>query len=46
MLRIDPVKLVLWRYIRVTQPDRRVSTDVHREEAQAQYEVETVGGTR
>lgn len=46
MLRIDPVTLVLRRYIRVTRPDRRASTDVHREEARAQYEVETMGATR
>lgn len=46
MLRIDSVTLVLQRYIRVTQPDRRASTDVHREEAPAQYEVETIGATR
>lgn len=46
MLRIDPVTLVLRRYIRVTRPDRRTSTDVNREEAPAQYEVETIGATR
>ena len=46
MLRIDPVTLVLRRYIRVTRPDRRASTDVNREEAPAQYEVETIGATR
>jgi hypothetical protein len=46
MLRIDPVTLVLRRYIRVTRPDRRASTDVNREEAPAQYEVETMGATR
>ena len=45
MLRIDPVTLVLRRYIRVTRPDRRASTDVHREEAQA-HEVETAGASR
>lgn len=45
MLRIDPVTLVLRRYIRVTQPDRCASTDEHREEL-AQYEVETMGTTR
>jgi hypothetical protein len=46
MLRIDPVTLVLRRYIRVTQPDRNASTDVHREEVPTQYEVETMGATR
>lgn len=46
MLRIDPVTLVLRRYIRVTRPDRRANTDVHREEAQTQYEVETTGAIR
>ena len=46
MLRIDPVTLVLRRYIRVTQPDRRASIGAHREEAQAQYEVDTMGATR
>lgn len=46
MLRIDPVTLVLRRYIRVTRPDRRANTDVHREEAQTQYEVESMGATR
>lgn len=46
MLRIDPVTLVLRRYIRVTRPDRYASTDVHREEAPAQYEVEAMGATR
>lgn len=46
MLRIDPVTLVLRRYIRVTRPDRRANTDVHREEARAQYEVETTGAIR
>lgn len=46
MLRVDPVTLVLRRYIRVTQPDRRASTDAHHEEAPAQYEVEMIGATR
>ena len=46
MLRIDPVTLVLRWYIRVTRPDRRANTDVHREEAQTQYEVETTGAIR
>ena len=46
MLRIDPVTLVLRRYIRVTRPNRRANTDVHREEAQTQYEVESMGATR
>lgn len=46
MLRIDPVTLVLRQYIRVPRPDRRASTDVHREEAPAQYEVEKMGVTR
>lgn len=46
MLRIDPVTLVLRRYIRVPRPDRRANTDVHCEEAHAQYEVETMGTTR
>lgn len=46
MLRIDPVTLMLRRYIRVTQPGRSASNEVHREEAQAQYEVETMGAIR
>ena len=46
MLRIDPVTLVLRRYIRVTQPDRCANADTNGEEAQAQYEVETMGATR
>lgn len=46
MLRIDPVTLVLRRYIRVTWPDRRASTERHREEAQAQCAVETMVATR
>jgi len=46
MLRIDPVTLVLRRYIRVTRPDRRASTDADREGAPAQYKVETMGATR
>jgi len=45
MLRIDPVTLVLRRYIRVTQPDR-ANADTTGEEEQAQYEAETVGATR
>lgn len=46
MLRIDPVTLMLRRNIRVPRTDRRASTDAHREEAPAQYEVETMGATR
>lgn len=46
MLRIDPVTLVLRRYIRITQPDRSASAEAQREEAQARCEVETVGATR
>ena len=46
MLRIDPVTLVLRRYIRVTQPDRNANADTNGEEAQAQYEVEPMGATR
>lgn len=46
MLRIDPVTLMLRRYIRVTQSHRSASDEVHRAEAQGQYEVETMGATR
>ena len=46
MLRIDPVTLVLRRYICVTQPDRSANADTNGEEAQAQYEVEQMGATR
>ena len=46
MLRIDPVTLVLRRYIRVTQPHRSTGAEVHREEAQARSEVEAIGATR
>lgn len=46
MLRIDPVTLVLRRYIRVPRPDRRAYTDAHHEEAPAHYEVEKMGATR
>ena len=45
MLRIDPVTLVLRRYVRVTQPDR-ANADTIGEEAQTQYEVESMGATR
>lgn len=46
MLRIDPVTLVLRRYVRVTQPDRRANAGTHSEEAQTQYEVEPLRATR
>ena len=46
MLRVDPMTLVLRRYIRVPQPDRSADADTYGEEAQGQYEVETMGATR
>ena len=46
MLRIDPVTLVLRRYIRITQPGRSTNADTYGEDAQAQYEVESTGATR
>lgn len=46
VLRIDPVTLAFRRYIRITQPDRRTNGGTYGEEAQARYEVETVGVTR
>ncbi|QQS00202.1 MAG: sulfate permease [Austwickia sp.] len=46
MLRIDPVTLVLRRYIRVPQPDRSADADTYGEEVQGPYEVETMGATR
>ena len=46
MLRIDPVTLVLRRYIRVTQPARSANAATNDEEAQVQYEAETVGASR
>ena len=46
MLRIDPVTLMLRRYIRVTQPHRSAGDEVHRKEAQAPYEAETMGAIR
>lgn len=46
MLRVDPVTLVLRRYIRVTQSRRSSSAGVYREEAQARCEVETTEAAR
>ncbi len=46
MLRIDPVTLVLRRYIRIPQLDRSADGGTYSEEAQTQYEVETTGATR
>lgn len=46
MLRIDPVTLVLRRYIRIAQPGRSADADTYGEEAQTQYEIETMGATR
>lgn len=46
MLRIDPVTLMLRRYISVTQPDRSANADINGEEAQAQHEAEPMRASR